>query len=405
MKKSMFIASFVLMVQLLNAQVTTNGNTSFMSSDFVGWDSSTLFDLNIKHEGNFPIVFSTDNLERMRLNEDGRLLINLTVPTTNAALEVVGKSVGVRARANSIIGNQNYGGWFTASSSTFSYGVRGEAVDNTSGTNYGVAGNACNAQVVNYGVWGRTCNNNDFAGYFDGPTFSPGGVWTSSDENLKLDIQDLSNATEILMNLEPKTYYFDQSIDYVNLPVGMQYGLLAQDLEAVLPNIVREVRTPTQLDAEGNVTVESTTMKAVNYTQLIPLLIAGFKEQTQAESNGLAQIEELHSRLAALENSLAQVATNRLQETNESVAGVRLNQNFPNPFHENTTISMDVLERGNVRVDILNEKGEVIETLRNQLEEKGIIELIWDSTRYESGVYFYKVQHNGKVVINKMMKL
>jgi len=104
--------SIILHLSLLS-QVTVPGNTSFNPPDFVGWDSNTLFDLNIKHEGNFPIVFSTDNQERMRLTEDGRLLINQTSSVADASLDVLGRTVGVRGQAVSPVAALNYGGWFT----------------------------------------------------------------------------------------------------------------------------------------------------------------------------------------------------------------------------------------------------------------------------------------------------
>ena len=53
-------------------QVTTGGNVANATSDFLGWDATSLandFPLNVKHEGNFPIIWWTDNIERMILNQ------------------------------------------------------------------------------------------------------------------------------------------------------------------------------------------------------------------------------------------------------------------------------------------------------------------------------------------------
>jgi hypothetical protein len=288
--------------------------------------------------------------------------------------------------------------------------VRGDAVAIATGVNYGVAGTACNAQVENYAVYGLACSSTsgNWAGYFDGPTFSPGAVWTASDENLKTNISDLGGATEMLMSLAPKSYFFDANIDALTLPEGLQYGLIAQELELVIPHAVREVTTPERLDEEGNVLVESIDIKAVNYSQLIPLLIAGFKEQNDTEANNMAQIEELQSRLANLENSIA-ITTERIssqtdQAISDKVQKARINQNFPNPFEETTAIEVEVFEEGSIRVDVVNENGEVIETLRNQTESPGSFELIWNASGQPEGVYFCIIRHNGDIQVKKMIK-
>ena len=70
MKKLVLLMFFTSILFSASAQVSTGFNTSIDMNDFVGWDSNTQFDLNIKHEGNYPIVFSTNNQEQMRLTEE-----------------------------------------------------------------------------------------------------------------------------------------------------------------------------------------------------------------------------------------------------------------------------------------------------------------------------------------------
>jgi|GEM_PF-6775536 len=94
-------------------------------------------------------------------------------------------------------------------------------------------------------------------------------------------------------------------------------GILPQNLESIVPHAVRDVQAPTQCDDEGNLTVKSATMKAVNYNRLIPLLIVGFKEQAQVESVNMGMLQELQSRLADLENSVATIAVNSSVQADE----------------------------------------------------------------------------------------
>ena len=334
-------------------------------------------------------------------------MINQASSAFDASLAVIGRSVGIRGQAVSSSSAINYGGWFTAAGNNTAYGLRADASVIASGTNYGVAGTACNGNQ-NFAVYGQSCSGaGNWAGYFDGPTFTPGAMWTSSDENLKTNISNLTGATAILTALTPKTYEFNTDIEAVNLPEGLQYGLIAQELELVVPHAVRDVSTPERFDDAGNVAVESIDMKAVNYTQLIPLLIAGFKEQNVVEAANSEQIEELQSRLASLENGLAIARQENVRDENSDLAKVKkavTHSNFPNPFNATTTIEVEIFEEGEVRIEVVNEKGDLIETLRNQTEVTGTFEVIWNSSNLPSGIYFGVIRHNGDVQVKKMLK-
>ncbi len=346
----------------------------------------------------------------MRLTNDGRLLINQATSPFNASLDVIGRSVGVRGNAVSTISAVNYGGWFTSSGSN-SFGVRGDAVNSASGANYGVAGSACNGQTNNYAVYGQACNNNvdNWAGYFDGPTYSPGGVWTGSDENLKTNIEVLNGATEMLMNLQAKTYEFDTSVEALTLPEGLQYGFLAQELETVIPHAVRTINTPERFDDFGNIVVESMEFKGVDYSQIIPLLAAGFKEQNALEVANISRIEELQSRLHVLENAMA-IATERENSSMPSQIQkaqnekIKIEQIYPNPFDVSTTIAIKVLETGMLRIDIVNEQGKVLQTLINQNADAGSLQVIWNATEQPDGMYFCVIRHNGEIHVKKILK-
>ena len=411
--KNLFSSAILMFVALTGfGQASTPSNTLNLPTDFLGWNASSPIDLDVKHEGNHNIIFSTDNAERMRLTNQGQLLINTPTATSLARLEVRGLTVGIRGRANSNSTN-NFGGYFTSTGGVDAYGVYGESVVNAAGTNIGVAGEACDGTIANYGVYGEACTSptaTNWAGYFDGKTFCTSGVWDASDANLKTNISSLENATSMLMALEPKSYEFDPSVDALNLPNDTQYGIMAQNLETVIPHAVIDTKTPVRYADDGSVEVESIEFKAVNYGQLIPLLVAGFKEQnTQSQANAQT-INELKEKLVELENSLAVVkseyseqSVNRLPEafSNEKV---KLLQNSPNPFQNQTNIIYEVKEAGLIRCDIINDNGEVIETLNNNSQDAGEYTLEWNAAGLSAGIYFCVIRHNGEVVIRKMLK-
>lgn len=78
-----------------------------------------------------------------------------------------------------------------------------------------------------------------------------------------------------------------------------------------------------------------------------------------------------------------------------------LNANYPNPFNPTTTISFSIPADSKVGVSIYNVKGQKVKTLVNDELEQGHHKIVWDSKdnsgkSVSSGVYFYKLNVNGK---------
>ena len=102
-----------------------------------------------------------------------------------------------------------------------------------------------------------------------------GELTTDSDIRYKRNICPLHSALEILIKLDPVLYnYNTDKFPERHFPDREKMGLLAQDVEKVLPNII-------STDNEG--------FKSVNYSELIPLIIQAIKEQQR-------EIETLKNR-------------------------------------------------------------------------------------------------------------
>ena len=76
-------------------------------------------------------------------------------------------------------------------------------------------------------------------------------------------------------------------------------------------------------------------------------------------------------------------------------------QNYPNPFNPTTTISFSIPEEIKVDISVYNIKGQKVRTLTNNNFDRGNHSVIWngynDSGKLVgSGVYFYKMNLNGK---------
>ena len=320
-------------------------------------------------------------------------------------------------------------------------GVFGEARGTLSGTgnSFGVRGEASGAQNANCAIYGEVFNSLHSSGYFvGGNVVMSGSSLILSDESIKTDIQDIGDASEILSQLNPKSYYM-QSPE--NRPVAfeedLQFGLIAQEVQEVLPNLVHETINPEMTDTSG-IFVEGTdaTLLGVQYEALIPILIAGFKEQNalvgeqaQIMADQEETIEDLEGEVAALtsslselQNSVAQLETmvqQSLQKSEDCCAKVlggkspgvingkqsTLEQNVPNPFDQETRIDFNLATSSKVKLMITNATGQTMELLANGAFSSGKHSVTWNASGYAPGVYYYSLYVDGELLTKKMIKL
>jgi hypothetical protein len=186
--------------------------------------------------------------------------------------------------------NNSYAGYFTAngSGSIAVYGSSTSAtgVYCTSGGGgipgvHGFGSSASNgigvkgtSSTTGTAIWGYSPGHQ--AAWFDGDcaatTFT-----TTSDERLKKDIRDLTYGTTDLMKLRPVTFKWKSGAD------GTHLGLIAQEVEKVIPEVVSHSHSPS-LDGE---------VLTVNYNELFPLMLKTVQEQNKTISQQGARIAEL----------------------------------------------------------------------------------------------------------------
>jgi hypothetical protein len=110
-----------------------------------------------------------------------------------------------------------------------------------------------------------------------------GTAWAAnSDERLKDIIEPITSALSSVQSLRAVKYSWKNDADKVP-----HIGLIAQDVQAVLPEVVQSAKLPLSNDETEYLTVA--------YTEVIPLLVAAIKELST--QNGV-----LEARLTALED-------------------------------------------------------------------------------------------------------
>ncbi|MGQ0827817.1 MAG: tail fiber domain-containing protein [Bacteroidota bacterium] len=310
----------------------------------------------------------------------------------------LGNSIGVLGLGASNGGNA-YGGYFVASGSGITYGIYASAPFGPGQTP------------------GGPPVGNSFAGYFDGDVVRTGTDNFTSDGTLKQNIDTISNISNVLSQLKPRTFFYDTlAHTNINLSAKRQYGFIAQDVETILPELVGSAVHPAKFDSLGNIITPALTYKTLNYQAFIALMMKGMQEQQ-------SKIDSLNDAVAQLSSAVNSCCLNGIKATNNinnnsnnnqlnsiNVSDVKLTdaqsivleQNVPNPFAEQTTISYSLPDNtGKAQLLFYNASGKLIQSV--DLSQKGQGQLNVFANDLSNGVYTYTLVVDGNIIESKKM--
>jgi hypothetical protein len=230
-----------------------SGNTSQGEIMFGDGDSNRQGRITYDHSDN-SLRLQTTNAERMRIDNQGSVLINnLATPhdqNVNPGFKVYGTGSG--ATVLGLVSIARY---------------QGEPLIlnrvNNDGRLIGLQG-----QGVTRGQIAVSGTVIQYTSY--------------SDHRLKEDVQQISNATESLKQLNPVNFA------WIDGGVRMN-GFLAHEVQSVVPEAV--TGTHNEVDSDDNPVYQG-----IDQSKLVPLLTASLQE-------AIAKIEELETRIATLENA------------------------------------------------------------------------------------------------------
>jgi len=328
---------------------------------------------------------------------------------------------GVQGIAD-IASNINFGVHGSVTATTVSnnnVGVYGFASGSVTHHNFGGYFLACDVKPI--GVYAEACNGGGPAGYFAGTIVTLGTPISLSDETIKTDISPIEGALGIIAQLEPVHYNFNtDGYAHLNLDPGLNYGFRAQQVQEVLPNLVKEVVHPAKLDSLGNEISPEENLLGIQYQQMISILTAGMKEQQaiiESQNEVLAQMME---QLANMQQQINQccnagdgnksmlggvIQPQDLNNEKSIDGGNELYQNIPNPFRESTTISYQLETGGRVQLAIYDGNGKVVTTLVDANQENGRYSEVWNANGMPAGVYHYALYVDGELLVKRAIKL
>ena len=294
-------------------------------------------------------------------------------------------------------------------------GVWGNAYGAAPGHNIGVLGTT-NPDCVGVGLYAT--NEGDiapygnhpsgtYAAYFYGDTYSDGNLTTNalynlSDIRLKKNIVPFAqskasagSALESLQNLEVLEYNLESPSGRLTVDSKEKkdnklselkaveakrrhYGISAQELQKIYPDLVLEGQ-------DGYL--------AVNYTELVPILIRSIQELK-------AELDEV--RGGSDDASLSRDVSTNIEMSMASTGNV-LYQNKPNPFKGSTTIRFRLDDNArDAAICIFDMSGKM---LRQIPVDSSMESVVINGGDLSAGLYLYSLVVNGQEIDTKRMIL
>jgi hypothetical protein len=234
-------------------------------------------------------IGTTDPIYKLEVNGGIQASLNIRAFGGDTAIRGQGASYGVLGkRGSSSTGNYGYLG-------SSNYGVYGKSFNDVGSGGAGVYGDGPVGVYATSSKTGVLAEGSKWAVWATGDIYAT-GRYLPSDQKLKTAAQKLSGLLPKLMQLDAKTYRYktdDVLYKHLNLPDNKQYGFVAQEVERIFPELVKDAVQPAQTDETGNVTQQEIPIKSINYTGFIPLLLQAIQEQQ-------TRIEALEQRVEQL---------------------------------------------------------------------------------------------------------
>lgn len=115
----------------------------------------------------------------------------------------------------------------------------------------------------------------------------------NNEGTLRTNVEPLTNSLSYISQLEPLSFKYNaDERKKMNLPVGRQFGFLPEDVQKVLPAIVK---TENKMVPAGKNAFRTTAVQNVDLESLIPVLVGSIKEQQ-------AEIEKLKEEVRSLKS-------------------------------------------------------------------------------------------------------
>jgi len=178
-------------------------------------------------------------------------------------------------------------------------------------------------------------------------------------------------------------------VDVPHYKEGMTYGLIAQEVKEVFPELVKED--------------EKTGLHAIDYQGFIPLILDLVQNQQIQIESMEERLEKLEKKEKASSNSRSEESDNTGDNTNPS-QGANLSQNSPNPFTDQTEIAFSLTQSTReASLYIYDLQGTQIRSY--PINQRGSGSITIQANELKAGMYLYTLIADGQEVGTEKMIL
>jgi hypothetical protein len=387
-----------------SAYIRGNNTTSTAGSPDYTWLSNNT--TGLFHPATNTIGFTIAGYERCRLNTNGQLVFSNSASTWNPDISWLGdEPTGIYHPASNMIGFTIGGTEAMRVSANRNLLLGGTGEMSTRFVSIGASNNAAIAGIASHTSDYQYCQIN-YVNRTNGKVYGGictstgsnvevffvkgnGDVWSKtnyyySDQNLKENIDSLQNSLNKIKQLKGVKYNFKSSFVGQG-PVVTELGLLAQDVEAVIPEAVA---------------VNDKGIKGIAYQNLIPVLIEAIKE-LDAKNTKLQ--EDLNSCCTKASGGKNRTIKNDDGSSSTDDTKSYMKQNKPNPFNKETVIEYNIVESGSASILVFDMNGRLLKTIPVKIPGQGSITI--NASDFKAGMYYYSLIVNDVEIDTKKMIL
>ncbi|NOR44780.1 MAG: T9SS type A sorting domain-containing protein [Candidatus Delongbacteria bacterium] len=339
---------------------------------FGGSNEDGAYDVIQTLEGRYAITGYTSSFDSQ--NQDVLLIVTDSYGNVyyDKTIEIDGTSLVLFQ--NNII--QNYGGYGITVNNACPVISNNLIVNNNGGIKFTGSSplNIANNTIV---------DNDNFGLYFDG----------DSDPYLLNNIIFGNGSGEVYLNNDDS----DPNFSYNNINGGVANFGLSDGItfSGMYENNINE--DPDLLDASYAITSTS------------PCIDSGFPNLTLEDLNifMIPQVDIAgNSRLIGnIDIGCYECQSDKVNIDDYTVNDFTLYQNYPNPFNPETVISYSLKNNVQVNLKVFNIAGREVCSLIDQKQSKGLHKINFNGSNLVSGIYFYRLSVDGKVVQSRKMML
>ena len=279
-------------------------------------------------------------------------------------------------------------------------------------------GDLTNATAIGYGAK-ATKSNQVFIGNADVTSIrSFSYLSTISDARIKKNVQNNVPGLNFINKLQPVTYNLDYSainnLQKTSVPQENQLaatradqnsplytGFIAQDVEKAAQSIGYDFDA---IDVNKN---NSNDLYGLKYTEFIAPLVKAVQElseQNDEKDKAIASLQSQIDTLTKLVNKIMGNDTKLSLENNPSVSNSSLEQNFPNPYSESTTIKYTLPQNFfSAKIVIADTSGKVFKQI--PVSGPGTNSVKIEAGSLRAGNYLYSLYVDNTLIDTKKMIL